>query len=257
MNRMSETILIDRVAAIQKFTDLLEGANIRVLRITGAEKMGKSRLLREYRKLSFENWDSHCALVDLRSKFQSYSDVVFQITQQISSLEFKNFSDVQFQIQSAPKVEIKKSSLLFSAMSVVLPDRQKDNDEYIRHEVISAFCKDLKSANLGFPLVLLFDTFDSASTEIQNWLNEQFISSLIQIPKVFIVLAGRTLPDLPSIWCDTCESYILPPVTLEDHISYCDRLGITVSKEVIRAFHSVFEGTPGLFAEYAPKLKEN
>lgn len=96
---MSETILIDRIAAIQKFTEMLEGTNIRVLSITGAEKMGKSRLLREYRKLFFENWGSHCALVDLRSKFQSYSDVVFQITQQVSSLEFKNFSEVQLQIQ--------------------------------------------------------------------------------------------------------------------------------------------------------------
>ena len=83
---MSDTILIDRVSVSKAFTLMLEGNGTRVLRITGAEKMGKSRLLREFRKLSSKNWDGCCVLIDLRSKFQSYSDIVFQITQQIPGL---------------------------------------------------------------------------------------------------------------------------------------------------------------------------
>ena len=113
---MSDTILIDRVPAIKMFTFMLEGHGTRVLRITGAEKMGKSRLLREFRKLSSENWNSCCVLIDLRSKFQSYSDIVFQITQQIPGLEFNNFFETWQKIQSDPKVEIKRTNLLLSAL---------------------------------------------------------------------------------------------------------------------------------------------
>jgi hypothetical protein len=70
------------------------------------------------------------------------------------------------------------------------------------------------------------------------------------------VLAGRALPDLPDTLLDSCETYQLPPVSLDDHISYCSSLGINASREIIEAFHEVFDGTPGLFSEYAPKLKE-
>ena len=77
---MSETFLIDRVIAVQKFSDMLEGTSSkRILRIMGAEKMGKSRLLREYRRQSHERLDADCVLVDLKSSFQSYEDVIFQI----------------------------------------------------------------------------------------------------------------------------------------------------------------------------------
>jgi hypothetical protein len=80
---MSDTILLDRIPAIKMFTLMLEGNGMRVLRITSAEKMGKSRLLREFRKLCYEKWNGCCALIDLRSKFQSYSDIFFQLTQQV------------------------------------------------------------------------------------------------------------------------------------------------------------------------------
>jgi hypothetical protein len=174
---MSDTVLIDRIVAIQKFSEMLEGtSNKRILRIVGSEKMGKSRLLREYRKLVQEKWKGNCALIDLRSKFQSYGDIVFQVTQQISIIEYSNFSDIQQQLSSAPKVEVNKTNLLFSTMSVSIPDQKNDSaEQYARQKITSAFCKDLSLAKLDHPAVLLFDTFDGAGINIQNWLNEQIL----------------------------------------------------------------------------------
>ena len=135
-----------------------------------------------------------------------------------------------------------------------MPTQKKNFDEYHRNIVTSKFCQDLLFSNLANPLVLLFDTFEGASPEIQNWLNEQFIASALQIPKVYLVIAGRSLPELPSNWQDVCESFSLLQVELDDHIAYCKNLGITASEEIIQAFHTAFDGTPGLFAEYASKL---
>jgi hypothetical protein len=102
---MSETFLIDRIPAIKIFSDMLdETSNKRILRIIGAEKMGKSRLMREYRKLTLEKWMGNCALIDLRLTFQSYGDIVFQITQQTPNIEYTNFSDAQQQLSTTPKV---------------------------------------------------------------------------------------------------------------------------------------------------------
>lgn len=254
---MSETVLIDRVQAIKLFSEMLEGTkNIRVLRIIGAGKMGKSRLLREFRKLMREKWTGNCALIDLRSKFQSYGDIVFQISQQVSIVGYTNFLNTQQQLSSAPKVEVTKSNLLFSTMSVNMPDQRSDSvEEYARQKITSAFCKDISMATLGQPIVLLFDTFDGATVNIQNWLNEQVLVALFQIPKIYIVIAGRELPDLPNILTDNSETYVLPSVSLDDHMSYCSSIGLNVSKEVVEAFHEVFDGIPGLFSEYASKLK--
>lgn len=255
---MSETLLIDRILAVQRFTEMLDSSNKkRILRIIGAENMGKSRLMREFRKLSHEKWKGNCALIDLRSKFQSYSDIVFQITQQIPSIEYDNFLETQQQILSSSKVEIKGANLLLSTISVSMPEQKRNSDdEYIRQKITSSFCRDLYSAKLDCPTVLLFDTFDGAGSNVQNWLNEQFILAILQIPNIYLVLAGRYLPDLSNTWLDVCETYTLLPVTLADHISYCDRLGVDASIEVIEAFHKAFDGVPGLFAIYAPKLLE-
>ena len=258
-HHMSEIILIDRLPAINKFMIMLEGSsNKRILQIKGIEKMGKSRLLREYRKLS-EKQKKHCALIDLRSQFQSCSDIIFQITQQLPFSSWNNFIETQNQLRSAAKVEIKGIYLLLSAMSINISDQKKeDNDNYDRQRITSAFCRDLHSANLTSPLIILFDTFESSPPEIQYWLNEQFLAAVLQVPYIYLVFAGRSLPDLQSNWEDICDLYVLPPATLEDHVTYCNSLGIKTSKEIIEAFYGVFEGVPGLFAEYASKLnKEN
>jgi hypothetical protein len=255
---MSEIILIDRKPVVQEFLNLLGSSKgKRILRITGAEKMGKSRLLREFRNISQESSNSHCTLVDLKSKFQNYGDVIFQITQQLTVLEFKNVVEVQQEMPSPAKIEMNKLNLLLSRISVNLLNDQNDTiDSQKRQKLTSAFCRDLKDAQITKPILLQFDSFDCASPKIQDWLNEQLISSLVQIPMVYIILAGRTLPDFPTILEGICDSYVLLPVTLEDHISYCEKLGINISEEVIKAFHDAFNGTPGLFAEYTSRLEK-
>lgn len=252
---MSEAILIDRVPAIQRFSDMIEGtSNKRILRIVGIENMGKSRLLREFQLMSDRKWKAHCALVDLRSKYQSYSDIVFQVVQQISSIEYKNFFDTQQRLLEGPKVDMKGLRLLLSSISITMQEHK--NDDYDRQLLTSSFCKDLRLAEVGCPIVLLFDTFEGASQKIQDWLTEQLLTSLIQIPNVFVVIAGRSLPEPPSTWRDSCLLFELLPVSLDDSISYCKRLGINADVDIIKAFHDAFEGSPGLFSTYAPKLNK-
>jgi len=257
-NYMGDTILIDRIPAILKFSAMLEGnSGKRILRIIGTAKMGKSRLLREYKRLALEKEKAYCVLVDLKSKFQNYEDILFQVIRQLSWLEFKNYLGIQQQIIDSNKVEVKGLNLLWSAVSINLANTQSDSiDGQNRQRLTSAFCQDLIGIELKKPLIIQFDSFDSANPKIQDWVLEQLIPSLLQISLSYIVIAGRTLPEEKEMWVDYCDSYLLQPVTLQDHITYCNNMGIQTSEDVIKAFHNVFDGIPGLFAEYANKLKK-
>lgn len=256
---MSDIILIDRVDVVKKFTEMINKANERkMLRVLGAEKMGKSRVIREFRRITSQNENMSYALVDLRSKYQNYCELMFQIVQQITEVEFRNFTEAQRQAILDSKPEIKGLNMLLSSASINLSNHQSDTrEQYHRHRTTVAFCTDLKCANLDRPIVLMFDTFDSASTTIQDWINEQFIPALLKVSNVFVVIAGRVLPDVPSSLEDICESYMLESVSLNDHKLFCTQFGIDISDETLADFHEVFEGTPGLFAEYVTKLKRS
>jgi hypothetical protein len=252
---MSETILIDRVPLVQQFSDMLESkTNKRMLRIIGLENMGKSRLLREFKLLTDVKSNARCALVDLRSRYQGYSDIIFQVTQQIPTIEYKEFFETQQKLSTSHQIDIKELRLLLSPVTINVQEQK--NDDYDRQLLTSAFCKDLRLAKFDFPVVLLFDTFDGASEKIQDWLIEQLVTALLQISNIFVVVAGRSLPEPPNTWRDNCLSFELLPVSLDDTVSYCDKLGIDVSIDIIKAFHDAFDGSPGLFSTYAPKLNK-
>jgi len=250
---MPDILLIDRKPAMNHFVNMLDGTSTkRVLRITGPEKMGKSRLLREYSRLSKEHWRAQCALSDLRSKLQGFDDILFNITQHIGSVYFPNYRATQGE-RTQPRIEISRLSQLFSLLNINMAEN-KTSEEQHRRRITSAFMQDLHLMPPNIPVILLFDAYEEASANIQDWINEQLISGLIQLPNVYIVLAGRNLPEVPQTWLDVCFSYELPPVLFEDQKDYCIRVGIDLEDDVIRAFHEAFDGRPGLFAEYTSKF---
>jgi hypothetical protein len=250
---MSDTTLIDRKPAIAMFMSMFDSApNKRVLRVTGLEKMGKSRVLREYFRIAREQWRAQCTLSDLRSKLQSCDDILFSITEQIGAVYFPNYQAIQNNPVS-PKIDIRGVGQLLSILNVTNV-QNKDAEEQYRRRITSAFIKDLRCMPANIPIVLLFDAFEEANIQLQHWINEQLISGLIQLPNVYIVLAGRNLPEAPQTWLDTCQSYDLPPVRFEDQKEYCLLNGISLDDDVIFAFHEAFDGKPGLFAEYTVKF---
>ena len=108
----------------------------------------------------------------------------------------------------------------------------------------------------GLSVVLLFDAFEQADPAIQIWLNEQLVSGLCRLRHVYTVLAGRELPEATVTWQGECHSHVLPAVAPEAHKQFCADVGIRVPDDTVLAFHRVFDGKPGLFAEYALKLAQ-
>ncbi len=91
---MSENLLIGRSLATDRFREMLAGSRReRILRVTGDEKMGKSRLMREYRHIAEEEFRAQSALIDLRSqlKKKNQGNVLDTVCQQIGLTSFLDF----------------------------------------------------------------------------------------------------------------------------------------------------------------------
>lgn len=251
---MSDSILVDRIEVINIFNSMVDAAQpAHVLRMTGSEKMGKSRLMREFRHIAEDQWHAKCALVDLRSTAQDYNDILFSITEQLGIEYFPNYKSVRENLSTQPRVEVGRVNQLLSALTIYT-EHSENIEAQQKRRLTSSLLQDFKAIPSNSRIVLLLDAFEQASISVQSWINEQLVIGLCRLRNIYIVLAGRTLPQPPVNWEDTCHSYDLLAVSLNHHREYCIKLGIKVSDDTLSAFHEAFEGKPGLFVEYASKL---
>lgn len=255
---MSDSFLMDRETTVSIFRGMIEQkSSEHVFRIIGLEKMGKSRVLREFYNISKYEYHAFSALVDLRSKLQNFADLLFVICEQLGSDHFINFHNIHNDIIAQRKgVEISRTTLIFSTLKVD-DKNNKLQDDILRRQLTNAFLKDISSFPFSVPLVFLFDAFEQADESIQDWINEQLLVGLCQLSNVYVVIAGRQLPEPPISYFHSCKFHELIAVEFEAHKKYCVQVGIDIDEQIINAFYTAFEGRPGLFVEYASKLLRN
>jgi hypothetical protein len=73
-------------------------------------------------------------------------------------------------------------------------------------------------AELSQLIVFLFDTYDHAPTEVQEWLSGPFLARVIHVPTVRVVVAGQVVPDRNNIeWGHCCVMHDLDGVREPHH----------------------------------------
>jgi hypothetical protein len=254
---MGDVQLIDRIEATDIFRAMLSRkSDYRILCITGSEKMGKSRLMREYMQLAEGEFNAHAALVDLRSSMLSYSDVLSRASEQIGIPYLPHYQAARDDLSRKSSININRMTQI---LSVILANRDGDENASLhqRDRLASAFINDVQLLSQRTRVVLLFDAFDEAPTKILNWIHEHLAVSLSRVLNVFVVIAGRTLPAAATTWQHLSQTYPLPPVEVEIYLQYCAATGIQISEDHIRTLHRAIDGKPGYFAEMASRLKDS
>lgn len=211
---MSENLLIGRSLATDRFREMLAGSlRERILRVTGAEKMGKSRLMREYRHIAEEEFRAQSALIDLRSQLQkkNQGDVLHIVCQQIGPTSFPQYRTVRDEISTQNTVQVRRVTQLFSRI-VIRNESDKDVQENQRRRLTEAFLQDLKAMPSQLLILLLFDSIEQADTQVRVWVNEHLLLGLSRLLNVYTVIAGRHLPEPSAAWQDLSIDYELPPV---------------------------------------------
>lgn len=249
-----ESKLIDRLEAIDVFKIMISGSEkYRHLRLFGIQKMGKSRMLREYREIALREFNTDCAFIDLRLKTREPIDLLCVICDQIGIDNFPKFHEVYDNYLSQPVIKVEGIRQFLSVFDIK-DTKGKSQVEHFRRRMLTAFIQDLKVIPVDQKLLFILDQFDEGDPFVTTWLNEHFMSAIYSFANIFIIFAGRTLPEPMTTYEDICVSYELPPVTKNECKNYCEDEKIAVSDNQVDTLHRAFKGAPGFFVETVNNL---
>ena len=225
--------------------------DLRVLRLIGGAKMGKSHLLTKvFPHLAQQDYQAHCAILDLRNQTHTVPDYLHSLCGQLGGQSNSHyFAAYQKWLNRPKQVGMQQLLALFSRVTISIKDSSSDLHERDIH-FTAQFTKDLSQLE-DKALLLLFDSVNHATEDTQAWLTDTLLVHLAALQHVRIVLAGRALPDANSSYTAYCRSYQLSPVTeLEAYIKYCRNANLTLPDQSIRDLARVFHYTPGIFVDY-------
>jgi hypothetical protein len=248
-----DTIMMDRKDEIRLYRQILNRqVSKRVLLIKGGPKMGKSQLMREFRRIAQQERQFPCALVDIRTRGQSYRDVLKLIVQEVGYSYFRRYEEKAGQLSSrsatpaVPQGDLATMIALFAASQSQAAQSSGDQ----RDQLTQAFLEDLRLMPPASPVILLLDAFEEANEETRLWIYRELIIGLYRLPNVLTVVAGRELPEPESTWQEASITTELTRVTVEDYKAYCSDMGATeLTEDNIQLFYRGFDGRPGDFAE--------
>jgi hypothetical protein len=249
---------IDRQEAIELFHRLMQvGGGLRVLRLEGEAKMGKTHLMTQvYQQLAQQEYGACCVLLDLRSPGQTPLDLLYDVCDLGGGRDaFPGYHAAYEKWMNRPKVQVSGLRALFARVDVRSPD-QEDETQRITRSLVSEFVEDLRALS-DTPTLLLFDAVERASESLQRWLTDVFLVRLCSLSHVRIVVAGRSVPDPCASYAHVCQSCRLQPVRDEEaYISFCRDTNVLLEDQSIRDIARVLDYKPGMFVDYVvPKFR--
>jgi hypothetical protein len=245
--------------AVNLFHDMLRpDSNIRILRLLGDGKMGKSHLMTKvFPTLAQNVYNARYAPIDLRNRMYDVLDILQSACSWMGQEKCKGYSTAyQAWIERSrdrSKVEMKGIRAIFSVFRISVNDNR--NDIYYRNlELTSTFVSDIgKLADK--PLLLLFDSVNNADESIQAWLMDTLLVHVSPFAHVRVFVAGRTLPEAHGSYAAICQTCQLRPVTeMEEYIQFCQKHDTKLVEQSIRDFAEACDYIPGAFTDLVVKF---
>ena len=247
----NKPFIIDRKPILKIFESMVCGnTNHYILRISGRAKMGKTHMLKEFRRQAIFDHSMKLGTVQLGEELTDAQSILFDLRNQLSDYKFDQYTQA-INSQSVSKAEVQDTKLFWSNVSVNV-EAQKDKDEK-RRQFTLAFVEDLK-ANQTDKLLLCIDTVDEVE-HLHGWLQHEFLSGVCRLENVYVVVAGRSLPKIPPSLEWHCEDLELGPVEYHHYEEYRKEAKLNITDEILEAFYKAFDGRPGNIVEVAPKFK--
>jgi hypothetical protein len=242
---------VDRDAERALFRSMLErSCQANLLLIRGPGGMGKTSLLDEFWQ---DAADHPRARIDLKLGAYTVSDILEALVDSLGGtplfpryeerllLEFARAGDVNIQYAQVKEVIVNAG-----------PDVE------LRTRILTdSFFQDLAVfGTTAGTTTLIFDTYNEASPDVQNWLGRRFLRLARTMPHVTVVIGGRSVPDVERGWDDRCISRELPPLE-PDHIrELLDRTDTPYEEAMILGIFAATQGVPLPIATAAAWLKQ-
>jgi hypothetical protein len=194
----------DERAAIESLS--LEGCEKRILLFHGASGSGKTTLL------------SHCGMqfpkllqvpIQLRAGSVGVAEILSRSLDRLGADRLPRLLQRVEQLQSA-RVEIEgnRSFGINNRIEVALNSNGVADRDDRRVSLTEALFEDLRMFER--PLLFVFDTYDQAGTEVQEWISGPFLARTAGVIQVRVLIAGQIVPSANNIeWGGCCKLHRL------------------------------------------------
>ena len=195
------------------FQTLLQENTRRILLVTGAKESGKTALLGAC--LAGLNPEISCATVDLRNTAGGVVGLIGAIAQRLGWKKLPALKDRWEAIGGPIKVEVSRNTMIgFSqVINVQLgtpgPATKDDRALSLTDALLDG------TDRINGQVLLVFDSFETASLDIQQWIAGQLLPFAAQSDAIRVVIAGRMTPDPNDLtWGQMSELCELQGVSL-------------------------------------------
>jgi len=195
--------LADRKTEFELCSKMLNGEiSERILLIEAPSKQGKSTLLAALAVASRQLGAKHCAVIELKN-CPPIRDVCRQIAQEMGRKACPLYSEAL----AKPDAPVTVHASLAKAR---IGDRSEVMVQPVIHgsgaeRVAEALLADLGDLNL--PTLLIFDTYEKAGHDLQQWMTGQLLPAVRRQSLLFAVVAGIEVPDVKDLGWGACARH--------------------------------------------------
>ncbi|MEZ5671710.1 MAG: AAA family ATPase [Thiotrichaceae bacterium] len=183
----------------EAFEQLLQGEAYRVLLLCGGSGMGKTTLLRTFERIAHEK-PVYYVTPDFKDTIV-LEDIFYLIGDFLEWENLPNLTGCISALHQPETLNVNVSSNwligIKQHLHVVLKTESAKERQERWQQLTDSLSKDLKK--LSKPLLILFDTYERADSEIQEWITKSLLARIRLFPQVRIVIAGQQVPEENSV----------------------------------------------------------
>ena len=156
--------------------------------------------------------------IQLRNSMVGMAEVFYRTSHVLTWDRLLNFTERLATLEGMPKVQIDHNWLMGinNRIRVVLGGENLADRDQRRTALTDAWFDD--AAMLQGLILMVFDTYEQAATEVQDWISGPFLARVAQTDSVRVVVAGRTVPEKNNIeWGHCCDFHDLYGVVEAQH----------------------------------------
>lgn len=223
--------LMNCVHEMAAFRELLdhEATTQRAILLQGSHGCGKTRLLKEYRRLAEE---------------RQRKVIEFDLSKQLS-------------IEHCLERIVNNSTGSSRFMAFEQSLRKKKPESLSRQadwhvELTRSFFNDLRGQRTAIPIFVFFDHLEKADRPLRNWLLDEFIVRLAERP-LLTVLAGHA--ELERMQHLEWVRFFTPKIPQIEHFyDYARCFNVELDRTTMNALFSAFQTTPKSFTDYVDAM---
>lgn len=190
-----------------QFQELLDPISAqRILMFQGESGSGKSRLL----EWCVEQVPSHMRYlsVQLRGSDTTAAHILYRLGRKIGWERLNTFTQHIATLVQKPKTN---DHHLFLEIRSHLNDLLQKTEPELRKQhqasLTDAWFADVMT--FRSPLLLILDTYEQRTTELDQWFNQHFLPWVADTSSVRVLVAGQSVPEQSSDWRHCCNTHEL------------------------------------------------